>query len=702
MRARFAAAILAGVLAAVAVEGQQPAPSPGPSFRVEVNYVEVDAAVTDAQGNPVTNLTAADFEVLEDGRPQKVTNFSLVHLAIERAVRPLFAAQPIEADVQTNEQTEGRIYLIVLDDLHVEPSRNLRVKTAVRRFLEQNFGTNDLAAIAYTSGRANDAQEFTNNTRLLLRAVDRFTGRKLPSSTVEQLAGLKSNPDGIGMVAGTDAFKEERPFRARNVMNTVRTLADFMGGVRGRRKAMILVSEGVDYDIFAATGLDGSTASVVISDTHDAIAAATRGNVVIYGVDPRGLASGTEDLIGVSSILSDPDPEKSLGTQSIMGEQSRSQDSLRVLASATGGFAAVNRNDLNTAFDRIVSENSSYYLLGFYPANDRRNGRFRKLEVRVKRPGLHVRSRSGYYEPRGRAPNTPARPATAVAPAIADALGSPIPIAGVPVKVFAAAFKGAAPNASVAITIELDVNRLDFVEKEGTFNERLEVAYAALDVNGKVFPGSTHTVNLAMKPDTFARVKARGFRVLTKMDLPPGRYQLRVAAGNATGKVGTVLYDVEVPDFSKSPLGMSGVALTARSAQEVVTMKPMDPLAEMLPAPPTAAREFARGDILALFAEFYENMPNTPPHTLDFRAELRAEGGQVVQSASDERSSTELTGPSTGAQGAPKGRGIGGYGFNAQLSLADVEPGLYVLHVEGRSHQGAAPNVSRDIQIRIR
>src|SRR5687767_3054739 len=241
MKAALAAALLAAVVAAAVVHGQQPAPSPGPSFRVEVNYVELDASVTDAQGKLVTTLTADDFEVLEDGRPQKVTAFSLVNLPIERAERPLFADQPIEADVQTNEQVEGRIYLIVLDDLHIDPARGLRVRTAVRRFIEQNFGTNDLAAVAYTSGRAGDTQDFTNNTRLLLRAVDRFTGRKLPSSTVEQLSSFTVGPNGVG--PGVDTFKEERPFRARNVMNTIRKLAEFMSGVRGRRKALVLVSE---------------------------------------------------------------------------------------------------------------------------------------------------------------------------------------------------------------------------------------------------------------------------------------------------------------------------------------------------------------------------------------------------------------------------------------------------------------------------
>jgi VWFA-related protein len=689
MKVRITVSLLFAVLAAIALAAQAPQAPPPPdapsvTFRVEVNYVEVDVRVVDDRGNIVTGLSAADFEVLEDGRPQKVAAFSFVNLPIERAVRPLFVTESIEADVQTNERVEGRVYLVVLDDLHTDPTRAVRVKAAARRFFEQSFGVNDLAAVTYTSGRAADTQDFTNNTRLLLNSVDKFTGRKFPSSTVEQLSAIRTGANGLE--PGIDPYRDERPYRARSVMATIRKLAEFMGGVRGRRKAMILIGEGVDYDIFQAIGVEGATASSVVADTHDAIAAATRGNVSIYAIDPRGLTTGTEDLIGVSSTL----PDAGVGVTSIMSEERRAQDSLRVLADSTGGFAAVNRNDMNSAFERIVSENSSYYLLGYYPTNERRNGRFRKLEVRMKRPGLQVRSRTGYYEPRGRAPREQARATAALTPAIADALGSPIPIAGVPVKVFAAPFKGVSPNAAVAVAIELDPSQLDFVEKNGTFTERIEITYTAVDINGKLFPGDRHTVDLAMKPDTFERVKARGLRVLSQINLPPSRYQLRVAAGNAAGKVGSVLYDLEVPDFYKAPLTMSGVALTAASAVQVLTIKPKDPLSDVLPGPPTTAREFARGDVLLLFTEFYENARNAPPHMLDFRAELRAEGGRVVRDAADERSSTELD------------RGTGGYGFGAQLSLADVEPGLYVIHVEGRSRGNATAQVSRDIQISVR
>jgi VWFA-related protein len=684
MKKRLALSLVAAALGSAALWAQQapapPADQPPVIFRVEVDYVEADVYVTDAQNNPVNNLTADDFEVIEDGKPQKVTSFSLVNIPVERAERPLFAAQPIEGDVQTNEHIEGRIYLIVLDDLHTDFTRTPRVKAAMRRFFERSFGTNDLAAIVFT-GRSSGSQDFTNNPRLLMAAVDRFIGRKLRSATLEKLEGVRVNPQTGGLQVGDDTQMMERSSNARNAMGTVRKLAEFMANVRGRRKALLLVGEGVDFDIHAAVGLAGSTASAVLLDTHDAIAAASRGNVSIYAIDPRGLTTGDEDLITQSSTF----PDQGAGLQSLQSELTLSQNSLRVLAANTGGFAAINRNDFNTAFERIVQENSQYYLLGYYSNNSRRDGRYRKIQIRMKRPGLRVvRARDGYFEARGRRP-ADAKPVAN--PALSAALASPLPVAGLPLKVFAGAYKGEAPNAAVAVVLELDASQLDFVEGNGTFNESLEFVNAATDSKGKVFPGERHTANLTLKPDTFQRAKERGFRVLTQVNLPPGHYQLRFAAGNKNGKAGSVLYDLDVPEFYKESFVMSGVALTAASASLTPTVRAKDPLGDFLPGPPIATREFVAGDTLMFFAEFYENGANNP-HTVDLKAELRADGGRVVLEATEERSSTEV-------------RGGGGYGFAGRLPLTDLSPGLYVLHIEGRSRAGNKV-ASRDIQVRIK
>lgn len=695
MNTSIRAALLLALLAAVAAHAQQPAPAPQPSqpetppptFRVEINYVEVDALVTDAAGNSVANLTADDFEVLEDGKPQKISAFSLVNIPIERAERPLFAAGPIEADVRSNEEVDGRVYVIVLDDLHIHPLRTSRVKAAAKGFVERHFAANDLAAVVYTSGRADAGQEFTNNRRLLLAAIDRFSGRKLRSSTLERLERYQSTQ---GMRSPGERVEDpvlaERAFNARNSLEGVRNLADFLAGIRGRRKAMLFISEGVDYDIHDV--FTNRDASSIMDASRDAIGAATRANVAIYSIDPRGLTSMGDEMIEVGSFPND-DPDAGISSTGMMDELRLSQDSLRTLSDETGGFAAVNRNDFDGAFERLVRENSSYYVLGYYPTNDRRDGRFRKIEVHVRRPGLQVRSRKGYQAPRGRAPeNKPA--ATPAAAAVREGMSSPLPMAGIGLTAFAAPFKGNAPNASVALAIEVEAGAFEYTEKNGVFTNDLELAVTATDAKGKTHPGERNTINLAFKPDTLARVKARGFRVVTQLDVPPGRYQVRIAAGESTGRVGSVFYDLEVPDFHKAPFTMSGLAVTSASAGQTPTARAKDPLKDFLPGAPTARREFPRGDELALFAEIYENAPGAPAHMVDITTTVRSDAGRVLFQNQEERNSTELQG------------GRGGYGYTTRIPLTDLEPGVYVIHVEATSRAASDRGVGRDVQITVR
>ena len=682
------AALFAGVLADAA---QQPSQGEQPplTFRAETNLVEVDAFVTDADGKPVPGLAPGDFQLLEDGKPQNVSAFSFVNIPITRGERPLFSPSAIEPDVDTNAGIDGRIYLFVLDDLHVDLTRGPRVKAALHRFFERNFGANDLAAVVFTGGRSQDGQDFTNNPRLLLAAVDKFAGRKLRSPTLERIdeynrtAGTRNTGDPVN-----DPLALERVQNARNTMQSLQKLSDFMAGVHGRRKAMVLVSEGIDYDIYDLFGNNGA-ASTIIDATRDAIAAATRGNVSIYAIDPRGLMSPDADLIGSPGAVSD-DLSLGLGVQSAMDELRLSQDSLRELADETGGFAAVNRNNVDEAFDRIVADNSSYYVLGYVPANDRRDGRFRKIEVRVMRPGLTVRARRGYVAPRGRAASSkPA--ANASEEALKAAVESPLPTSGIPLRLFAAPYKGAPPNAAITLALEVNVTTLMFTQKNGTYNDTLTVITLVTDDAGKTRINEKSTVDLTLMPATLARARERGFRVTTAVNLPPGRYQLRLSAADSAGVAGSVGRTLVVPDFYKQPLTMSGVSVLSVSGLQVPTARVKDdPVGTVLMRPPTTAREFARDDQLVLFAEVYENQQNTQPHMVDISSEVRAEGGQVVFRNSESRSSTDLQG------------GRGGYGYTVQIPLKDVAPGLYVVHVEGKRRDGNVPPVSRDVQIRVR
>src|SRR5947207_1301929 len=207
--------ILAVSFAGVLVSAAPQADQPPLTFRVEANFVEVDAFVSDASGKAVTDLKAGDFQLLEDGKPQMVSAFSFVNIPITRAERPLFSPTAIEPDVETNVGMDGRIYLFVVDDLHIDLTRGPRVKESLHRFFERNFGANDLAAVVFTSGRSADGQDFTNNPRLLLAAVDKFMGRKLRSPTLERLdeynrqqtAGTRNAGDPVNDPAAFDRAK---------------------------------------------------------------------------------------------------------------------------------------------------------------------------------------------------------------------------------------------------------------------------------------------------------------------------------------------------------------------------------------------------------------------------------------------------------------------------------------------------------------
>jgi hypothetical protein len=319
----------------------------------------------------------------------------------------------------------------------------------------------------------------------------------------------------------------------------------------------------------------------------------------------------------------------------------------------------------------------------------KRDGKTRKLQVRVKRPGVTVRARSSYVAPRGKAPEPVAAQPDAPPAAVSDALGSPLPVTGVPMRMYAGPFKGSASNAAIAIALEVDASHFNFVNRNGAWVEQVDVLTTAMNAAGKSFPGERQKLTLTLKPDTYERVVKNGLRVVTQMELPPGRYQLRVAAGNAD-KAGSVLYDLEVPDFSKGPLMMSGVALTSQGAtNDMGTIRPKNPLGDYLPGPPVATRDFRQGDTLTLFAEVYENARSSQPHQVAIRAELRNEGGRAIAQNAENRSSSELQGKN------------GGYGFTSDLALAGATPGLYVLHVEAQSQTEGLPTVSRDIQVRV-
>ena len=673
------------LISAGIVGAQQPADAgqqPSVTFRTDINFVEVHAIVTNQEGEFVKDLTADDFEIYEDGRPQAPAVFSLVDVPIERPFTPRNADAPIEPDVRATTRTfDGRIYILLLDDLHTLVTRTQDVRRVARGFIEEYLGANDLAAVLFTSGRRESGQELTGSRRLLTEAIDRFQGRKLPSAGAEKLGiRLLATDDGVAGVLESenlsDPLDSPRALNAQRAMQSIKGVAEWLSDVQGRRKALLFFSEGLDYDIYQPFWISRQSGSV-LADAKDAIAAAQRANVNVYSIDPRGMSQFGEMItIESTSIYS----ELQYGTfRGQLRELLLAQESLIALSDETGGLPIVNSGDLMGGLGRIVLDNSRYYLLGYYSdATEWSPNRYMDIEVRVKRPGLEVRARKGFLPPDTEALER-AREAevdSGVSPALTAALGKPVPVGDLPLRVFAAPLRGSGDDASVLVAVEIDGPSLEFEERDGRFVESIEVSIVAADERTRVQGGEDQTFNLNLEPEIHQIVSRTGVRTLTQLDLPPGRYQIRVGAHETTGlAIGTVAYDLVVPDYSEVPFALSGVFLTSSAADLFPTASQNADWSGLLPAPPVVTRTFSAADTLTWFAEVYDDSSRAP-HTIDYTT--------TVQDANDGRTLAQ----SRDSRMVEAGAGRQAHGFTTSFPLRDLSPGMYVLRVDASTTVG--------------
>ena len=667
--------------------------APSVAFRADVDFVEVPAIVTDEDGRFLEGLSVDDFSVFEDGEPQTLTVFGLVDLPTRRAFTPVYTDALVEPDVHVARQTfEGRLYVLLLDDLHTSALRSREVQQAARRFVSQNLYEGDLAAVAFTSGRT-EGQELTSRRSLLLAAIDRFEGLKLPSQSGERLAvhlweqfnedmrrDLLDDPlDYADRTITRDRvidepYDTERAFNARRLLESVESVAEWMGELRGRRKALVMFSEGFDYDIYAPFN---RRASRMIRDARDAIAAAQRANVSIYSVDARGLVQIPGEAIGTRGLSSDP-LVRDGGILGFQRELLMAQEGLIALAAETGGLAVVNTNDVTAGLDRVVHDNSTYYLLGYETDLGRRpEGEFREIEVRVDRPGVRVRARRGFVvenpddvEARREERRAASGVGRNASRAWDAAVGTPLPVSAFRFQVAAASFMESNEDASVLVISELGGSSIRFEEEDGLFRGRIELSVVALSYSGEIVDGDNQSFDLNLRPQTFEVVRRNGVRIYTRLSVPAAsRYRIRVGAHETVGGTsGVVPFDIELPDYEETPLALSGLVVTSTSAALTPTPRPDRELAALFPTPPSANRVFDSRETLGMFVELYAR--SSSRRRLDFVTTVRdANDGRTVFTQRDDRTIRRSNDPQT-------------EGYAVEIPLRHLTPGMYVLRTE--------------------
>jgi len=626
------------VLALTAVAATSAQQAPPPVFRSRVDAIEIELRVIDAAGKPVTDLRVDELEVFDEGRKQAIVGFS--HVSVPIVPPPAATAAPVlssPADVATNRTAAAsRIFVVMLDDLHVESGNSSELKKVARQFVERHVGPGDMVSVIYSSGRSDAAVDFTTDRGQVIGAIDKFVGRKLRPATVERMDQYNMqfrNRGAPNFEDIRDKSEGERGFNARAVFGTIEIVSTVLSRVPGRRKAMLLFSEGMDYDLTGTRARPmGGSSRTVLPDTvptggsevdalgrtdvasgdavlslQAAIGAAVRANVALYGLDiGRGNVSDSLTQMGA------PVQDAALGLtpRNVALDVRNSQEALRTLAETTGGFATLAASDYEPAFSRILQESSDYYVVAYSPWNIVMDGKFREITVKVKRPGVKVMARKGYYAPRAH----PRRVARFVAPGVSEETSAlvmaPMPASGLSLDVQTVALRRVGKKADVVIAVHVDGKELVPDPSASAVENTIELAFMALDSAGRVQAANGMAVRIRLDEATVRLCHEMGYRAFSQLQIPPGRYRIRVAAREtASGRHGSVFADLDVPDFSKR-LTMSNVLIASERVGAVPTSIDRETLTR-LPVMPVVGRAFPPSDQLQAAVEVYHDERDT-------------------------------------------------------------------------------------------
>jgi hypothetical protein len=300
---------------------------------------------------------------------------------------------------------------------------------------------------------------------------------------------------------------------------------------------------------------------------------------------------------------------------------------------------------------------------------------------------MNVIARKGYASPRGKTPEERARDerdrmsrdskkggADNTTAELRAVLNSPMQQAGVGMLVQAAAFKTDTKEQTVAMAIEIDSAPFQFERRNNgaLFADNLELSYFSLNEQAKPLRGERRELELSLRPDTYQRAKQGGLRINERLALPPGRYQLRIGVReHGSGALGTVFYDLDIPDFANEPLSLSGMLLTAATSPMVPTLISDKVItADLLPGPATSRRHFTEGDEIGFYAEVYDNIREN--HAVAIATHLVGEDGRDVFASRETRQQpAQKSGTST-------------LGVAKRIALKDIRPGRYLLRIEAQ------------------
>jgi VWFA-related protein len=629
------------------------------TFRSGVDLVQVDVVVVDKDAHPVRGLKQQDFSVRDRGKAQSVATFQEIgreRHAISDATPQMLPS--VRLEVASNQSAQAdRLVIMVVDDLHIWKGRTDRAKQISRDVVDR-LGAQASMAVLFTSGEHNTT--VTTDHSVLLAAVDTLKARQSwrrphPAIDDQRVPRMDPEADTTGRGGALDRLSDAGKVYAGDFFDnmqqygTLRNAAKMLGGEDVRRKAFVLVSEGVGKDLsgifgsmteqaelpqggvgYASGNVEAFAASSLanVPPLHtfallEMMEALRRANVATYAIDPRGAVKAGDlasECFPPPRAGNDPCVDDSAGLNDWMSPVRQAQHGLVETAVATGGFAVTNTDDFTGGLSRILDDLDHYYVLGFYPSDPNGKG-YRPLNVQIAgHPDWTLRYRRGYM-------GGPAPSATKSTDPMLTLSSSILPKADLPMRLTAIARPGTGGIAHVTLGLEVSAPVAMLQEKDGKVRDTLKYEVLVVDEKkAKVqsIGGLEGKLTLSPMANGEPPPETLVYAILHDMDARAGHFEFRVSATSAKmAKGGSAYLEFDVPDFRSAPVVLGSIVLGyAEGARVPIAPPPAPaptpgfargrgmgpgpappPAAAKLPFPPTLDRVFTASDRLRAYVE---------------------------------------------------------------------------------------------------
>jgi VWFA-related protein len=536
--------------------------SPAPTLTVTTRLVQINVLVHDHHGRPIGDLTKDDFVVTDQGKPQTISLFT-VDKRLATPPGSAASSRVMARNVVTNRPTQtagqGSVTVLLLDFYNTKLTDQMYARRQLVKFLRQIQPGDQIGIYALKGSGFSIVHDFTNNGEALEEALERVMpgfSHELDASNPEPASTADDNANDVIDTSNTVVATFFTRNRVINTCEAFKALANHLEGIPGR-KNLVWVSGGFPIDIGFGDS-DDRTRSPLFSQIAandpelfaDYIEAASvalnTANVAIYPVDARGLMglpmADASKNIRVNPRTHSIPPE-------LMHVDMRNIDTMNYIAELTGGKAFYNTNDIGGAVRRAIDDSAVTYTLGYYVAEDNWDNKYHKIKVRVKRPGVTVRTKKGYL-----AVEQPASPsASQLDSLLRDAVWSPLDYTtlGLTARIDPSA---ALPNASL-FRFLIDPSELQFRQENGKYQASLDVLFVQQTRQGKRIADYKKTLNIAATPAQYQNLKAKGMLLSEDLRLTPNTQAVRIVVlDRFSGTLGSLTIPITPADRSSSQL----------------------------------------------------------------------------------------------------------------------------------------------------